>query len=394
MSVRLTKANALTLNLPQGRSEAIYFDDDVPGFGLRIRSSGAKSWVFQYDFCGKTKRLTLGKASALDPAKARAVASQLHAKIRLGEDPSSAKAESKARAAETFAAALEPYLAWHRSRVRSSTYRHTERYLSNNLKSLHGLPIAAIDRRVLAAQLQRMAATPITANRARSSLAAFLNWCLREGLIDNNAALATNKNAEQTRDRVLSPEEIRRLWLALPQNDYGDIVRILLLTGQRANEIAGLEWREINFDKGIIELSAHRVKNRRKHIVPMSSMMRAILKARQQDGDFVFGRCEATPFSGWGKAKGQLDAVLNIPKWKIHDIRRTAATQMAEIGIQPHIIEAVLNHISGHKGGVAGIYNRAAYETEKATALNRWAAHVAVIIEGKTSNVKSLVKLA
>jgi integrase len=122
----------------------------------------------------------------------------------------------------------------------------------------------------------------------------------------------------------------------------------------------------------------------------MSGAVRAILQAREQDGAFVFGRSGSSGFSGWSRCKERLDEALGMDDWAIHDLRRTFATGSAEIGIQPHIIEAVLNHVSGHKSGVAGIYNRAAYETEKATALNRWAEHVAAIIEGRDSNVTPL----
>jgi integrase len=381
--MRLSKTTITNLHLPRGRSDITHFDSDIGGFGIRIRKSGARSWVFQYDFAGKTKRITLGKA--------RAIASELHAKVRLGQDPAAAKAESEARAAETFGAAVKPYLQWQRARVRPSTLRHLERHLLVNLTSLYSLPINKVDRRAIAAQLARMTGSPVQANRTRSTLTSFLNWAMREGLIDSNPALATNKYPEQPRDRVLSNVELRALWLALPEGDFGDIVKILVLTGQRAREVADLQWNEVAFDKGIIELPPHRTKNRRRHSIPMSSMVRAILQAREQnDSGFVFGRSGSSGFSGWSRCKERLDKALGIPAWAIHDLRRVFATGAAEIGIQPHIIEAVLNHVSGHKGGVAGIYNRAAYEAEKATALSRWAEHVAAIIEGRDSNVTPL----
>jgi integrase len=391
MTARLSKTNIANLHLPRGRSEISYFDSDIGGFGIRIRKSGARSWVFQYDNAvGKTRRITIGSVSAIDPAKARTIASQLHSRVRLGEDVATVKAESAARAAETFGAVLPLYLAWHRPRVRPSTFRHTERHLVHNLSALHSLPVGQIDRRAISTQLKRMASSPVQANRTRSSLSAFLNWCLREGLVETNAALATNKNNEESRDRVLSNAELRAVWLALPEGDFGDIVKILMLTGQRASEIADLRWSEVNFEKGVIELPPHRVKNRRKHTIPMSGAVRAILGVREQTGTFVFGRSGTSGFSGWSRCRERLYEELGFSDWVPHDLRRSAATGMAEIGIQPHIIEAVLNHISGHKGGIAGVYNHAAYEAEKTTALNRWAAHVAAVVEGRDSNVKSL----
>jgi integrase len=381
------------LSLPKGKTEAIFFDDDIGGLGIRIRSSGSRVWIFQYDnAAGRTRRMTLGKVSAIDITKARQIASELHAKVRLGQDPAAAKAQSAARAAETFGAVLPTYLAWHRARVRPSTFRHTERHLGHNLAPLHSLPINQVDRRAISAQLQRMVDSPVQANRTRSTLSAFLNWCLREGLVESNAALATNKNIERARERVLTDAELRNLWLALPEGDFGDILKILILTGQRAHEISDVQWSEINFEKGVIELPAHRTKNRRKHTIPMSPMVRTILQGREQNGDFVFGITGASGFSGWSRCKERLDKTLGIPEWAIHDLRRTFATGAAEIGIPPHIIEAILNHVSGHKSGVAGIYNRAAYESEKTTALIRWGEHVAAVVEDRPSNVKSLRK--
>ena len=107
-------------------------------------------------------------------------------------------------------------------------------------------------------------------------------------------------------------------------------------------------------------------------------------------GLFVFGRTGRTGFSGWSRAKERLDQAITIPPWTIHDLRRTYATGAAEIGVQPHIIEAILNHVSGHKSGISGIYNRAIYEAEKTTALSRWAEHVAKVVEGSDSNVTPL----
>jgi integrase len=388
--MKLGRGTIANLDLPRGRSEVTYFDSDIGGFGIRVRQGGSRSWVFQYDFAGKTKRITLGKVSAIDPAKARAIASELHAKVRLGQDPAAVKAENQARAAETFGAAVRPYLQWQRARVRPSTLRHLERHLLVNLAPLHSLPINKVDRRAIAAQLARMASSPVQANRTRSTLTSFLNWAMREGLIDSNPALATNKYPERPRERVLSNAELRALWNALPGNgdDYTDIIKILVLTGAREREISDLAVAEIDFAKGVIELPAYRVKNRRKHIIPMSDAVRTILESREQNGrNFVFGRSKTRGFSGWSKCKERLDEAIKIPSWTIHDLRRVVSTGMNEIGIEPHIVEAILGHVSGSRGGIAGRYNFALYESQKATALQRWAEHVAAIVEGRDSNV-------
>ena len=182
----------------------------------------------------------------------------------------------------------------------------------------------------------------------------FLNWCAGEGFIDSNPAMLTNKNPEQTRDRVLSDDELRQIWLALPDGDFGDILKLLLLTGQRQREIADLEWDELDLDRAIITLPKERTKNKRLHTIPLSAPALDILKARTPYADraLVFGRSGSRGYWNWNNAKRKLDAQLKIAEpWVIHDLRRTAATRMNEIGIQPHIVEAMLNHRSGFQGG-------------------------------------------
>jgi integrase len=207
-------------------------------------------------------------------------------------------------------------------------------------------------------------------------------WAMGEGLATANPVINTNRREEKTRDRVLSGAELRTIWRALEDDDYGVVVKLLALTGQRANEIAGLCWSEVDFRQELISLPGARTKNGRPHDIPMADTVRALLKSRHKEGDrdLIFGRGDG-PFSGWSKAKAALDErAAPLKHWVIHDLRRSVATGMADIGIQPHIIEAVLNHVSGHKGGVAGIYNRATYAKEKAEALARWDAHVASIV--------------
>jgi integrase len=203
--------------------------------------------------------------------------------------------------------------------------------------------------------------------------------------------------------RTLSDAELREIWRALPPDDYGEIVKVLALTGQRREEIGGLRWSEIDFQRGVILLPAARTKNKREHEVPMSAAVRSILEARNDkrpDGRELVFREARGPYAGWSASKERLDQRLlearqkvsgkkaqPMPDWRLHDLRRTAVTGMAEIKVQPHIVEAVVNHVSGHKGGIAGIYNKAVYAEEKAEALARWAAHLMSIVGSATTNV-------
>jgi integrase len=284
-------------------------------------------------------------------------------------------------------AVLQNYLAFQRGRLKPRSMIELERHLTKNCKSLHGLQLAKIDRRAVAARLSTVASEKgaPTANRVRAALSGFSAWCIREGLIDNNIVVGTNIQAEKSRERVLSDNEIKRIWDALGADDYSAIVRLLVLTGQRANEIGDLRWSEIVGDK--IQLPPPRTKNNRGHTVPITSAVQAIFDSCQRAGDVVFGRSQG--FRGWAWGKDRLDQRITaaggkLEHWTHHDLRRTMATRMAEVlGVAPHIIEAVLNHVSGHKGGVAGIYNRATYEPQKRVALQKWADHIAAVVSGK-----------
>jgi len=202
--------------------------------------------------------------------------------------------------------------------------------------------------------------------------------------------IGTNKAAElKTRERVLADAELAAIWKALPANQYGAIVRLLILTGQRREEVGGLQRSEIDFSKALIMLPPERTKNGRPHELPLTAPAIEILEAQPRRGEreLVFGEGEG-PFQGWSRAKGTLDRRIasqadkngRVAPWRLHDIRRTVATRMADLGVQPHVVEVVLNHVSGHKAGVAGVYNRSLYGPEKRAALELWANHVLTIV--------------
>jgi integrase len=167
----------------------------------------------------------------------------------------------------------------------------------------------------------------------------------------------------------------------LPDNDYGKINKLLILTAQRRGEIGELRVAEINRKEQQIELSGERTKNSLPHIVPLSDAAMEILESIDMDGrTFVFGRNLSAPFSGYSKAKHELDLECKIADWRLHDYRRTGSTRMGENGVLPHVVEAVLNHVSGSKGGVAGVYNKAMYLKEKREALNTLASFVMRVV--------------
>jgi integrase len=279
-----------------------------------------------------------------------------------------------------------------RSGLKPKTLAEVTRALHDHWKPLHRLPLTKIVRANVAGELGRITKEhgPVAANRSRAYLSTLYVWAIGEGLADANPVVGTNKSAEGgSRERVLNDSELRHVWLCAAEGDYGVIVRLLILLGQRREEVAALRWSELDLDKRVWRLGCERTKNSFPHDVPLPDAAIALLTAQKKrpGRDLVFG--EGTgPFQCWSRAKSALDKRLQVAgmtaPWRLHDLRRTVATRMADIGVQPHVVEAVLNHVSGHKAGVAGAYNRSSYASEKREALNLWASHVTALVERDT----------
>ena len=355
-----------------------------------------------------------GSVSAIRAPAARDWAQKLYAQVLLGEDPAGQKSERKARAGETFEAAMRLFLTRQKERLRPRSYVEVERHLLVFAKALHRLPLTSVDRRAIAAQLTQAAAatSDATANRVRASLSSFFAFCMTEGLIEVNPCIGTERRPEHSRDRVLDDGELREIWAALRNDTYGALCRLLLLLGSRRDELGSLRFSEIDFDRALISLPAERVKNKRAHEIPLGAPALAILKAQPRhvlpDGtarDLAFAGGQIG-FSDWSGSKIDLDRrilearvaaaqqagadpakVAPMPHWTLHDFRRVISTAMHDrLGIAPHVVEAVLGHV-GHQAGTAGRYNKASYRDEKARALTLWADHLLAIVEGRASNV-------
>jgi integrase len=395
--MRLTKANIERLALPAGVNDRIVFDAALPGFGLRLRDGGKRSWIVQYRIGTKQRRVTLGTVETLNADEARKRAKSALSTVHLGRDPQLEKAEARALSAVTLGSIVERYLEERaaKRRLKPKTLAEVTRSLREHWKPLHAIPLTKVMRVDIAGQLGRIAKErgPIAANRSRSYLSTLVAWAIAEGLADANPVVGTNKAAEEIpRDRVLSDKELCLVWTCAGGGDYGAIVRLLILTGQRREEVAAMRWSELDFDKRLWRIGAERTKNGLLHEVPLPDAALELLAAhgRREGRDLVFGSREG-PFQGWGNAKSALDARIlaklgeksEMKPWRLHDIRRTAATRMNELGVLPHVVEAILNHISGHKAGVAGIYNRAIYAPEKRAALQKWADHIAALSGGR-----------
>lgn len=400
--------------------DGVTWDDDTPGLGLRVQR-GKRSWVVRYRVAGVQRQKTLPGglrlAKARDEANKLRTAATVDSVDRVAEGRAAAAAKRKAEQAErsrrqrVLSKVVEAYLAGPAAKLAPRTLVEVRRYLSEAWKPLHESDPDQLERRTIVAELERIAKErgPIASNRARAYLSMCLSYGVERGLLDRNVMIGIKRlEREVTRERVLTGSELRALWEATDAaTDYGRIVRLLLLLGQRREEVGGMLRPELDLAQAMWHLPGERTKNGLPHDVPLPRQALALIETvpTRERRALVFGEGEG-PFSGWSQSKVRLDqriarqraeARLGRPlkpgektepadaptPWTLHDLRRTVVTGMAEIGIAPHIVEAVVNHISGHKGGVAGVYNRAKYSQEKRAALQRWADHVEGIVAGE-----------
>jgi integrase len=402
---------------PTGKRRAVR-DAASRSLYLLIQPSSYKSWVMWYrQPGGKLIKLTLG---AFDPdashnddeqprigmplslVAARRLAAQINRDRAFGRNPLLTRSSDS-----SFAACAKTFIREH-AQVRTRQWQDTARMLGFDPVHLELIPnglaqrwgnrdvgtITGHDVHGVVDEARRLgipgkarknggASDP--RGRAMSRcLSKLFSWLVEQRRITINPSVGVYcPPPPRSRERVLTSDEIRLLWQATERGGALDqAARLLLLTGCRLNEISRLQWSEVTEDGAAIDLPGSRTKNHRQHLVPLAPVARAIIAERPRivGCDFIFSTNGRTPISGWSRWKETIDAKLGIPPWKIHDARRTCATGLAQIGIQPHIIEAVLDHVSGAKAGVAGVYNRFSYSSEKREALEQWATYVAAII--------------
>jgi integrase len=389
--------------VPSGKRDVQVFDDELPGFGVRKFSSGQVAYFVKYNVGPQQRRHTLGAVVRGNLRDMRLSASKILAKARLGID---AVAEKRAAAEKQIVSlndVVKRYLPDRKPNLRPRYYAEIKRQLENDWKPLHKEPIDGLTRQSIIGVIDDIAAErgEVAADRARTALGGLFSWAIERGYCEVNPTLNIGARAQGgARDRVLTEPELVEVWCASEEDDYGRIVKLLILTGQRKTEIGHLIWPEVYKDKRQIDLPAGRTKNHRAHLVPLSDEALAILESiKQRKGrDFIFGR-GAGGFSGWSKAKRELDTRIAagrakagikkaMPGWRIHDLRRSFITHINERGFaQPHVVEAIVNHISGHLAGVAGTYNRAQYLAERRRALEVWGLHITNLLEASASKI-------
>ena len=386
MKKKLTPKSIDALPPATGKRYEVH-DQSLPGLHLRVSATGGKVFGVSRRIDGRMKRIRIGAYPIVSLADAREKARDILRDIELGQydqtSPSVADSAPRLTLGDVVPQFIELY-----AKPRNKDWRGTERVLQK-FAPLFPRPIDQIKRADVVRVLDTIIAggAPTRANRALAAIKKLMNWCVDRGMIETSPVAALRPPTKEiARDRVLTDEEMITIWHAGASEGFplAHFTQLLILTGQRHGEVAGMRWSELDLEKGIWTLPAKRAKNATSHIVPLAPLAITILKSvpRFLDSDLVFTTTGTSPISGFGRLKERLDIAvgLDAEDWRFHDLRRTMATNMAMMRIQPQIIEAVLNHKTGIVSGVAATYNRHAYLDEKREALEMWANRIESLI--------------
>ena len=416
---------------PPERGRVEYFDASFGGLALRVTAKGRKSWSLHYRIDSRLRRYTLGNFPAIKPAQARREASDILDRVRAGIDPTVEKRErryARPPEADTFGAVAEDYLAKHLAKnAVATTYIEARRILQKDaLPRWRDRPIASITRRDVLELIDAIGArgAEIGANRMLARLRALWNWAIeKDRAAQSPLSLMKAPTKERPRDRVLSDDELRWLWEAcqLVGSPFGPLIKLLVLTGQRRDEVAGAEWSELDLKRRLWTMPRKKAKNNRAHEIQLSDAAIEALQSVPHLAALIFTTTGTRPVSGFSKARGRIDAAMvkarrrslglpeddrayrkaigiatdkplpvEIEPWTLHDLRRTAATGMARLNIPPHVVDKVLNHVSGTIRGVAAVYNRFEYLDERRAALEAWGRYVENLVRPAAANVVAI----
>jgi len=377
------------------------WDTRLPGFGVRVGTpttrtpKGKKTWQIMYRLAGRKKhRYKLGTYPTIKLAEAREEARRLLAQVQRGIDPKHEAAQAAEDEEYTVEHLATEYIERYAKR-QNRRWKDKENQLNCYVLPIWGKrPATSITTREVIKLNDEMGEIGVaTARNVYALIRHMFGWAIERQLIQETPCTVKSPPPAKSRERVLTKHEIIKIWQALPGYPYGPLIKMLFLTCQRDGNVSRMKWDELDLEKAEWIITGDDHKSKREHLVPLSAAAIEVLNGLPRAGEFVFsGRVTADrPFSGFSKAKTRLDAASGVDNWRLHDIRRTVATMMQEIGIAPHVIEAVEGRISGSLGGVAGVYQRYGYDREKREALEALNGHLFDLIgEESPSNVVQL----
>lgn len=372
--MRLTDFSIRSLPVPEIGSLQFY-DDLVPGFGVRISKGGTRSFILTHG--PRRQRETIGRVGIITLHDARLEAKRRLAEYTLGKQ--------RPRTTD-WDSAVEEYLQEVARVRRDRTYKSYKYALKRHFK--YGVTkLSDLTPHDLRKNLNRIADRPAEQQHAYVALRAFIRWAYRQHYIDRSPMERMQQpHPYRPRDRVLTNEEIKEVWNACGDDAFGRIVKLLILTGQRVGEVTSLTAAMVG--KDTITIPASLAKNGYQHIIPLGPLARELLML--EDGDtnrkFLVSATIDKRFNNYGKCKDRLDARCGVSAWRLHDLRRTFASGMASIGVPLPVTERLLNHVSGSFGGIVGVYQRYDYMPEMRDAITRWEAHVARMVQSGQSD--------
>jgi integrase len=401
---KLTKASVDAANWPvEGR---VVWDTDLKGFGLRVTPNNTKTYIFQYRMGGRGTRcrtLTIGRhGSPWTPEKARKAAEEHSISVRQGNDPQSQKLMRRSDAEElAFDKYVERFVTdylevqWPGSGVEAKRLLNREA-----VPHFRSTPLPSISKRDVTALFDKLKPRPGIAKNTSTALRRLFNWACERGELDHSPMdRVPLPKGPVARDRYLGDAELTALWKATLRFDhpYASLVRALILLGQRRDEVGAMTWEEIDVENAVWLLAKDRTKNNKAHAVPLSKQALAELQSSPHEEGFLFSVNGKKPLQNWSKLKIKLDklfdeeakkAGLEKPAaWKLHDLRRSVATGMQRLGEHVDTVEAFCNRQV--REGVAGRYQRHAYEDEKRAAAQRWADHVEGLLAQQVEALKA-----
>ena len=374
MKKHLTDASVRRIKPPKAGTLEI-FDLGYSGLALRVGHGGAKSFEVFYRLNGKLKRESIGRWPEVSLATARETWRKTREAIARGEAP---QREGKTKA-DLFESVVEEWLKRDQSSNKPSSFYQTTRVVAHDLLPVwSGRPITGIGKKDIISLIDGIMdrGAAVKANRVFAHLHRFFKWCISREIIATHPMNGLERpGAPASRERVLNDEELVKVWNGAGKVPvFGDVVKLLILTGARKEEIGALRWDEIQGDH--ILLANGRTKNGKAHIIPLTPAARALIEAMPRVGDYVFTLNGKKTVTGWSRAKENLDKATMVSDWRIHDLRRTVATNMQKMGVTLQTVEAVLGHVGGSRSGIVGVYQLHDFADEKRAALEAWGKHV------------------
>ncbi len=376
-------------DLQPGDKDAFFWDADITGLAVKVTPKGKKTFMVQYRPGGRgspTRKIFIGPFGEVTLHKARTEAKRILGLRAEGRDPALERQQAKQRAiSNKFADIAADFLAKHASQNR--TVDETARILKRDVlpkwgkRSIHEIGMRDVND-LLDAVVAR--GSHVMANRTLANLRKLFNWCVSRGIITASPCEGISApHREKARDRVLSDDELIAIFNAAKQmgGAFGAILQMLILTAQRRNEVSEMTWNELDLNNDIWTIPGSRTKNEKPHFVHLSEQATAVLSSVLNVGAFTFTSNGKTPFSGFSKAKKRLEELSGVTDWRLHDIRRTVTSGMAQLGIAPHVADKILNHQSGTISGVASVYQRHEFLDDRKTALNAWGNYVQSLLD-------------